>query len=153
LIRWLQRTKIICKNIVRPVKNTCFFVHFHQHINMTTLESDPVAMDESTDDNDSIVESEEHSSQTETEDDSDDSSEEEEESKSIVTTIPKRISMQPSTIVTEQDKIEFLKRLEVTEEQIEHIRCIDQRTPEWKEARKDRLTGSNFGAAANLSPY
>ena len=36
----------------------------------------------------------------------------------------------------------------VTPEQIEKIKVIDQRSDEWLNARKFRLTASNFGAAA-----
>lgn len=51
--------------------------------------------------------------------------------------------------VTKEDKRKFLRRLVVTDEEILRIANYEQRSPEWHEARKYRLTGSNFGAAAD----
>lgn len=52
------------------------------------------------------------------------------------------------TVITTEDKRQFLKRLAVTDEDILRIANEEQRTPPWYEARKYRLTGSNFGAAS-----
>ena len=58
-----------------------------------------------------------------------------------------------NTIVTEEDKQEFLSRLQVTDQAIHNILNSEQRSIEWKQFREDRLTGSNFGAAAGMSKY
>jgi len=50
--------------------------------------------------------------------------------------------------ITKDDKRKFLKRLYVTDADIIRIANCEQRTPDWYEARKYRLTGSNFGGAA-----
>jgi len=56
------------------------------------------------------------------------------------------------TRITKDDKRKFLKRLKVTDADILHIANCAQRSPDWYEARKYRLTGSNFGGAAGHYP-
>lgn len=56
------------------------------------------------------------------------------------------------TVVTKDDKRKFLKRLVVTDGDVLRIANCEQRTPDWYEARKYRLTGSNFGGAAGHYP-
>lgn len=47
----------------------------------------------------------------------------------------------------------FLKSLEVTHEQYESIKNCPQRTTEWHDARRDRLTASRYGNALGHNPY
>lgn len=57
------------------------------------------------------------------------------------------------SVVFEQKKQEFLRKLQVSTEQIQHIMNVEQRTPEWLEYRKNRITGSMYGAAAGHNKY
>jgi len=51
------------------------------------------------------------------------------------------------------EEICFLEKLKVDESQREAISQYDQRTDEWKNARKNRLTASRFGAARGHCQY
>jgi len=59
--------------------------------------------------------------------------------------------MDPSTM--DKMKREFIRSLQVTPEQIQQIMQVEQRTDAWFEARKNRLTGSVYGAAAGHNKY
>jgi hypothetical protein len=50
--------------------------------------------------------------------------------------------------VSKNDKAQFIKKLQVTDEEILEIMNLDQRSPKWKHYRRGRLTASNFGKAA-----
>jgi len=51
------------------------------------------------------------------------------------------------------EKQEFLKSLEITEEERDNIKNELQRSEKWHIVRENRLTASSFGAAAGHSPY
>lgn len=53
----------------------------------------------------------------------------------------------------ERKKIEYLKRMEVTADDVNRIMTVEQRSDEWLNARKARLTGSIFGSALGHNKY
>jgi putative phage-type endonuclease len=56
----------------------------------------------------------------------------------------------PTVLLTPED---VLKSLEVTQEQADAIASIPQGTEAWLNARKNRITASNFGAAIGMNKY
>ena len=66
-------------------------------------------------------------------------------------TIPEaELPDKPDHIVTEE---EFLKDLQLTEEECKQVVSADQRTDLWYKSRKHRITASNYGAAVGLHKY
>lgn len=53
----------------------------------------------------------------------------------------------------EEKKRIYLEQLKVTPEEVQRIMNIEQRSEEWLQARKGRMTASNYGAAANHNKY
>src|SRR5437899_839640 len=55
--------------------------------------------------------------------------------------------------VTESDKREFLKKLEVTDEDIVEIEHAPQRSKKWEESKEKRIGSSTAGQAVGNNPY
>jgi putative phage-type endonuclease len=55
--------------------------------------------------------------------------------------------------ITKEQQEEIVKGLKVTEKQVRKICNFPQRTPEWHEARKHRITGSRIGSAIGMNRY
>lgn len=52
------------------------------------------------------------------------------------------------SVITEEDRIEFINRLRVTDEEIEWAESLPQRGDDWHKLRKGRITASMFGPCA-----
>ena len=55
--------------------------------------------------------------------------------------------------VSPDDKMKFLDRIIVTNEEIDRIALYEQRTSMWFHERRFRVTGSNFGSVMGMNPY
>ena len=53
-----------------------------------------------------------------------------------------------------KEKIQqYMEKLKVTSQEVQHIMGIAQRDPEWIKQRHGRMTASNYGSAAGHNPY
>lgn len=63
------------------------------------------------------------------------------------------VAVAPTTAVRRSTKEEWMAALTVTSFDVERIKNVEQRTPEWLNARIGRLTASNFGTAAGHNKH
>lgn len=63
---------------------------------------------------------------------------------------PRPARPRPSVLITPDD---VLRKLQVTQEQADAIGHIPQGSQAWLDARKNRITASNFGAAVGMNKY